>query len=113
MGDHRTTRRIAISGATGFVGSRLGSRLESSGHEVVALSRRTGFDLTAPDSGAIRDALTGCDALVHCAGINREIGTQTYAPVHIRGTQALVAGAQAAGVGHISVLSFLRARPDG
>jgi NADH dehydrogenase len=50
---------------------------------------------------------------VHCAGINREIGTQTYDAIHVRGTQALVEAARAAGVGHMSVLSFLRARPDG
>jgi len=51
--------------------------------------------------------------VVHCAGINREIGTQTYDDIHVRGTRALVEASRAAGVGHISVLSFLRARPDG
>jgi NADH dehydrogenase len=58
-------------------------------------------------------ALDGCGAVIHCAGINREIGTQTYDAVHVRGTQVLVAAARAAGVRHVSVLSFLRARPDG
>lgn len=62
---------------------------------------------------ALREALGGCHSVVHCAGINREIGTQTYDAVHIRGSQALVEAARAADVGHISVLSFLRARPDG
>lgn len=106
-------RRIAVSGATGFVGRHLVERLESAGHEVVALSRRTGVDLTNPVPKALADALTGCDAVVHCAGINREIGSQTYDAVHIRGTQALIAAAREARVSHISVLSFLRARPDG
>jgi NADH dehydrogenase len=31
----------------------------------------------------------------------------------VRGTQALVEAARIAGVGHLSILSFLRARPDG
>ncbi len=106
-------RRIALSGATGFVGRHVTQRLEAAGHEVVALSRRTGFDLAAPDRVALREVLAGCDAVIHCAGINREIGTQTYDAVHVRGTQALVELARAAGVRHISVLSFLRARPDG
>jgi NADH dehydrogenase len=105
--------RIAITGGTGFVGRSVVGRLRAEGHEVVLLSRRTGYDLAAPDSGPLRGAVEGCDAIIHCAGINREIGAQAYDAVHVRGTAALVAAATAAGVRHISVLSFLRARPDG
>ena len=110
MGDEQ---RIAVTGATGFVGRHVVARLTASGHEVVRLSRRTGIDLASPDPAALRKALGGCDAAIHCAGINRELGPQTYDAIHVRGTQALVEAARAAGVGHISVLSFLRARPDG
>ena len=60
-----------------------------------------------------RRSLTGCDAVVHCAGINRELGDQTYDSVHIRGTATLIEACRAAGVGRIVMLSFLRARPDG
>ncbi len=112
--DHfESSKRIAVTGATGFVGRHVVRRLELAGHEVVSLSRRTGTDLGSPDPAALRDALTGCDAVVHCAGINREIGAQTYDTIHVRGTQALIEASRAAGVGHMSVLSFLRARPDG
>ncbi len=107
------SKKIAVTGATGFVGRHVVERLEEAGHEIVSLSRRTGTDLAAPDPAALRESLVGCDAVVHCAGINREIGSQTYDAVHVRGTQALVEAARAAGVGHVSVLSFLRARPDG
>ncbi len=109
----RGARRIAVTGATGFVGSHVVARLQAAGHEVVSLSRRTGTDLAAPDLTALQEALVGCDAVIHCAGINREFGSQTYDAIHVRGTQALVGAARNAGVGHISVLSFLRARPDG
>lgn len=104
--------RIAITGGTGFVGRRVAERLRSDGHDVVLLSRRTGHGL---DAGVdqIADALAGCDAVVHCAGINREIGDQTYEAVHIRGTRAVIEAARAAGVGRLVMLSFLRARPDG
>jgi NADH dehydrogenase len=107
------TRRIAVTGGTGFVGRRVIARLEGAGADVISLSRRTGFDLSHPDPATLRDAIRGCDAVVHCAGINREIGRQTYDAVHVRGTQALVAAARAEGVGHIGILSFLRARPEG
>lgn len=113
MDHNRNVKRIAVTGATGFVGRHFVARLQIASHEVVPLSRRTGTDLASPDVAALRQALDGCHSVVHCAGINREIGTQTYDAVHIRGSQALVEAACAAGVGHISVLSFLRARPDG
>jgi len=106
-------RRIAVTGATGFVGRHLVARIEVAGHHVVPLSHRTGFDLGSVDDVALTRALEGSDAVVHCAGINREIGSQSYDAVHIRGTQSLVRAARAAGVGHIGILSFLRARPDG
>jgi len=106
-------QRIAVTGATGFVGRHVAARLSASGHEVIRLSRRTGIDLASPDPAVLLGALRGCDAVIHCAGINRELGSQTYDAIHVRGTQALVEAARAAGVGHISVLSFLRARPDG
>jgi NADH dehydrogenase len=113
MNHAKGPKRIATTGATGFVGRHVVQRLAAAGHEVVPLSRRTGTDLASPDLAALQRALVGCDAVVHCAGINREIGTQTYDAIHVRGTQALVEAARAAGVGHISILSFLRARPDG
>ena len=105
--------RIAVTGASGLVGRHVSERLEAAGDEVVRLSRATGFDLARPDVAALTEALEGCTAVVHAAGINREIGSQTYDAVHIRGTQALVAAAQAARVQHIGLVSFLRARPDG
>ena len=104
--------RIAITGGTGFVGSRLATRLRDGGHAVVVVSRRTGHRLETGDAG-LAEALHGCDAVVHCAGINREIGAQTYAAVHVDGTRAMVEAARTAGVERLVMLSFLRARPDG
>jgi uncharacterized protein YbjT (DUF2867 family) len=104
--------RIAITGGTGFVGRHLAERLRRDGHEPVVLSRRNGHDL-ASTSAALADSIRGCDALVHCAGINREIGDQTYQRVHVDGTAAVIEAARAAGVPRLVMLSFLRARPDG
>ena len=94
--------RIVVTGGTGFVGRRVVGQLRDAGHEPVALGRRD--DVSA--------ALMGCDAVVHCAGINREIGGQTYRAVHIDYANAVVTAARAAGVRRIVMLSFLRARPN-
>jgi uncharacterized protein YbjT (DUF2867 family) len=59
-----------------------------------------------------RHSPPGADAVAHCAGINREIGTQTYEAVHVHGTASVVSAAANAGVARLALVSFLRARPD-
>jgi uncharacterized protein YbjT (DUF2867 family) len=103
--------RIAITGGTGFVGSHLADALIDAGHEVVPASRRTNADVS--DRPALAAAFAGAAAVVHCAGINREIGDQSYEMVHVEGTAAVIDAARRAGVQRLVVLSFLRARPDG
>lgn len=103
--------RIAITGGTGFVGGHLAERLRHEGHNVVVIGRRTGIDIA--DAAALARALEGCEAVVHCAGVNREIGRQTYQRVHVDGTAAVVDAARMTGISRIVLLSFLRARPDG
>src|SRR4051812_40154772 len=99
--------KVAITGGTGFVGRHLAERL---GPQTVVVSRRTGVDIH--DVDALAAAFAGCDAVAHCAGINREIGDQTFESVHVEGTRAVIEAAQRAGVKRIVMLSFLRARPD-
>src|SRR6516225_2637787 len=55
---------------------------------------------------------SGCEVVAHCAGINREVGGQTYQRVHIEGTKNVVGAARLDGVRKVVLLSFLRARPD-
>lgn len=118
--------RVAITGGTGFVGRHLARALVARGHEVVLIARGKDFrdesiytlggarffssDLS--NSRELRQAFSGCEAVAHCAGINREIGTQTYQRVHLEGTKNVVEGARAVGVRKIMLLSFLRARPN-
>src|ERR1051326_4496418 len=109
--------RVAITGATGFVGSHLATRLESEGHEVVRLGRRARANEeigSAPleDVDALVNTFAGCRAVAHCAGINRELGEQTYERVHVAATRNVVEAARRAGVEKIVLMSFLRARPD-
>ena len=99
--------RVAITGGTGFVGRHLAARLDPA--DTVIISRRAGIAID--DADALTAAFDGCDVVVHCAGINREIGDQTFQRVHVDGTRAVVEAAQRAGVTRIVMLSFLRARP--
>lgn len=98
--------KVAITGGSGFVGRALADRLE----EPVVISRRSGTDIT--DVDALTAAFAGCDAVAHCAGINREIGDQTFRRVHVEGTAAVAEAARRAGVRRLVMVSFLRARPD-
>ena len=113
--------RIAITGGTGFVGRHLAERLLELGHEPVLLARGRDrrHNPAAPlvvtdlsDPNALAESLRGCDGIAHCAGINREIGSQTYQRVHVEGTRHVLEAAKLAGVGKVLHLSFLRARPD-
>jgi len=117
--------KIAITGGTGFVGGHLARSLSARGHEIVLIAR--GIDRRAEklrqltrvnvvligtdDEDKLFEAMTGCEAVAHCAGINREIGSQTYQRVHVEGTQNVVRAAKRAGVKKVVMLSFLRARP--
>lgn len=76
--------KIAVTGATGFVGTRLVERLLEEGHHVVALTRskahgdrvfpQSAFpnvdvvEYTPLESGDWQQALSGCDGVVNLAG---------------------------------------------
>lgn len=118
--------RIAITGGTGFVGRHLARELTARGHEVVLIARgedrrdasaleipnATFFAADLSSADELARAFSACGGVAHCAGINREIGTQTYLRVHIEGTRNVMEAARRAGVGKIALLSFLRARSN-
>ncbi len=86
--------KVAITGATGFVGSRLVQRLHGEGHQIVVLTRNTTFAqkvfpseafpnveivaYTPNASGSWQSVIASCDGVVHLAG--EPIGEGRWTP---------------------------------
>ncbi|MDZ8053550.1 MAG: TIGR01777 family oxidoreductase [Aulosira sp. ZfuVER01] len=88
--------KVAIAGATGFVGSRLVERLHKEGNNVLVLTRNTALAQKAfpsqafpnveivayqpTTSGSWQDAIAGCDGVVNLAG--EPIAEERWTPEH-------------------------------
>ncbi|MBB5021446.1 complex I NDUFA9 subunit family protein [Desulfurispira natronophila] len=108
--------KIAVTGGTGFVGSRIVKELVSAGHEVRLLVRkplspRAGVEtvmgnVEEPDS--LLPLVNGCDAIIHLVGIIREFPpTITYEGLHSQATQNMLQVARAEGVKRFVHMSAL------
>ena len=97
--------RIAVAGASGFVGTALTRRLVAAGHDVAALSRSAssaieGADVVAVDVGdeaAVERALTGVEAayyLVHSMASGAEFVEQDRRLAQTFGRAAATAGVE-------------------
>jgi uncharacterized protein YbjT (DUF2867 family) len=117
---------IAITGGTGFLGGHLTEALLHAGHDVRILSRsargsegdfanhpKVSFrTLSLSDDLKLNQALSGCDAVAHLSGINREIRAGDFQDCHVQSTKHVLVAAQKAQLKKIIYVSYLRARPD-
>ncbi|MFM2412011.1 MAG: hypothetical protein RLZZ587_344 [Actinomycetota bacterium] len=97
---------IAVTGSTGFVGSNIAAILASRGHTVIGLGREVRVDAPWPIRGvdfgsveALASALSGVDAVVHCAianDFNRLLVDREYAYDSFVGMTSRVARAAVA-----------------
>ncbi|WP_119156008.1 SDR family oxidoreductase [Caldimonas tepidiphila] len=112
--------RVLLTGAGGFIGSRLARALLDAGHEVRCAVRdpaRVAPPLEAVaadfardhDSAAWLPRLAGIDVVVNAVGILREQGAQTFDALHLKAPRALFEAAARAGVRRVIQISALGA----
>ena len=115
--DHRADsgwwagRRVALTGATGFVGHHLALRLAASGARVTALVRSTSrrqplveagitcIEAPLEDTAALAEGCRGCDVVFHVAGaVDFEDNWDSLQRINVGGTRNVLTAARTAGV---------------
>jgi nucleoside-diphosphate-sugar epimerase len=119
---------VAVTGASGFVGTALTASLAARGHPGTALSRSGAAPLPAiktaqfsgfGDARALRAAFESIDVVVHLAArvhVMREHHSDPLAAfrrVNVEGTRAVYAAAREAGVERVVFLSSVKAMGEG
>lgn len=110
--------KLAITGATGFVGSHLLRMALGSGHGVAALTRRPQkpraglrwIEGDLADRSALGRLVEGADAVIHVAGVLNAPDREGFEAGNVTGTLAMLAAATAAGVRRFVFVSSLAAR---
>lgn len=112
------TRRIAVTGGAGLIGAEVINAALARGDAVVALARHPQkfvvwgdrISLVTGDlsnAAALEKLLSGCNTVIHCAGLTHARADADYHAVNVEGAGAVARAAYAAGVAmaHASSLS--------
>ena len=111
-------RRVAVTGATGFIGRHLTAHLVEQGVDVRAIVRARSAHAAPPGgtivqaplaTSALTEAFAGVDAVVHLAGVVSTVREREYVEVNAVGTEAVGAAARAVGARLIYVSSLAAA----
>lgn len=108
--------RVFITGANGFIGSTLATRLRAEGHEVSGVDLRASAGVTAADisrAGAWQEHLAGHDLVLHTAALVSNAPTLAEAwRVNTVGTRHVLDAAVSGGASRFVYLSSVRAFSD-
>lgn len=119
-------RTVAVTGATGFIGSHLVRHFADAGYRIRVLARRlpvhpiyAGRTIEAVVGGlseadSLRELLAGADAVVHCAGLVKARSREQFFDVNAAGVRlvAEAARAQATPVRFLLVSSLAAREPQ-
>ena len=109
---------LAVTGATGFVGSAVLDYALDQGHVCRALTRRPQTERkgaewvqgTLSDTAALEQLVEGSDAVIHIAGLTNTPNPAEFETANVAGTAAVIATAKAAKVKRFVFVSSLSAR---
>jgi nucleoside-diphosphate-sugar epimerase len=112
-----STRVAVVTGASGYLGSRISTALESQGWRVVGLVRSPAaanratcaYDLSLPVSDEVKALLRSADLLVHGAYDLTLTRKSDIWRINVDGTRCLLTAAADAGVRRVLVLSSISA----
>ena len=110
--------KLAITGATGFVGSRLLTKARAAGHDIRALTRRPqrsrkGIEWVDGSLGnreSLDRLVQGAQAVIHVAGVLNAPDAAGFEEGNVAGTAAILTAAEKAGVQRFVHVSSLAAR---
>lgn len=110
--------RIAVTGATGFVGGHLLPQLIQAGHQVNALTRKPQTDREGvhwvsgalENTPALAELCADCDAVIHVAGVVNAPDAAGFDAGNRLGTLAVIDAARTAGATRFVHVSSLAAR---
>src|SRR3954451_50173 len=99
--------KVLVTGAPGFLGSRVAEQLSKDGHGVRALVRQSsnkkfleslaGVELAfgaIEDAAKVAEAVKGVDAIVHSAGLVKARNQGEFHDTNVKGTQNVLDAAK-------------------
>lgn len=98
------TRRVAVTGASGFIGRHVTAALAARGDIPVAIARPF-------HASTLTDAFRNVDTVVHLAGLTAAVRERDLFTANVDGTRAVAEAAAAAGARMIHVSSLAAAGP--
>ncbi|MCP9274813.1 SDR family oxidoreductase [Mycolicibacterium arenosum] len=96
--------RVVVAGATGTIGRHVRRTAVRRGHDVVALSRASGQDVTT--GAGLVEAMAGADVVIDVSS-QMTMSTRKARAFFTAATENLLAAERAAGVGHHVALSIV------